>query len=164
MDNFILFFSAGLVFFLGWVCLARMDLATKRFTSDTEAASPDVIRVAFENPALAESVSTELDRFTEQNPSCRIVRYCGTVEEILKKLNEGAIDFGFLYDIGEMHSDVKYYRVPCASAGEETGTDAEGLPVYALCGSGNSLKALWSESPKRRPETEIFAKQLLHTA
>ncbi len=150
----LLLFGAVLVFMLagGWL-MGRLDqgLARRR----TPARCP-ALRIALEDPAVLDSITELLERFSADHPAWEIFLYYGDKAEILRQLEHKQVDFALV------------------SAGEEAGLHAGGAlrlkrgllsarnrTVRPLTEAAEPLESVWYESGEESPAMKNFETMLV---
>ena len=82
----------------GYLLMKKLDgiLAQNREnTAEQEKRSP-FLRIAFENPVMAASVSEGLREFSQKHPECRMLLFSGPADRIRRQLRNGEMDIGIL--------------------------------------------------------------------
>lgn len=154
---------AGLILVFGFYLMKRLDLfLDHNQTSLTICTESPMLRIAFENPSVIESISTLLEDFSKEHPTCEIHLFSGTTEDILKMLSKHEIDFCFVTMESKKELPVDWISVIIPLQQGCVISEAVNLPVMPIPMTDNKLKVLWIETDSNCQETKIFAKQLMH--
>lgn len=160
MREAILVCAVAAVLILGYFMIKKRKLFPEgNHSSAAEPFEMSVLRIAFEVPTLIPSVSEILEQFSKKNPDCELYLFFGPAEEILKKLEEKELDFGFVItgsasDLdGECRSVIAFFnQSPFMSEAVE-------LPVIPLGTEKVMTHIIWKTDDHNDNKTQ-FAEQL----
>jgi hypothetical protein len=160
MKDLILFCIIAAVCVSGYFLMKKLDLFLdnncRRLSESHEASA---LRIAFEIPAWAGSVSELLDGFSKENPDCKLYLFFGSAEEIKRKLAENELDFGFITAFSDGIVDDKYACVSIPISQNTMTAGTAGLPVISLGSREMITSAIWKDDNSSF-YGKVFAAQL----
>lgn len=96
--------AAALIVF-GYFLMKRLDYFLeenkRRISADIGGKPSDELRIAFENPAVASSVSEGLEALSKKYPDCKLYFFTGTAEQIHNALKTNCLDIGLVLSATE---------------------------------------------------------------
>lgn len=130
--------AAALIIF-GYFLMKRLDCFLeeneRRISADMVEKQSDGLRIAFENPAIASSVSESLETLCKKHPDCRMHFFTGTAEQIHNALKRNCLDIGFVLSVTEDNTTLPLSK-------KEYYSDVLGCSVELLEGDKRYIRVL----------------------
>ena len=136
--------AVAATFVFGYFLMKKLDVfleSNRRQVSDS--SDRPLLRLAFEDLLIVESVSSLLESFSKKNPDCKLHLFSGSAEEIMEKLTANELDFGFFITESICASDKECASVFIPLKQSSLISEAVGLPVEPLETEEAMVKIIW---------------------
>lgn len=95
MENMLLISLVVCIFIGGYVLMDKLDDILKKIHRET-GFQPSVLRIAYEDESILDSLSKAFQTFHQLNPECTLYLFRKEKNEIKKDIKKKKIDFGLL--------------------------------------------------------------------
>lgn len=124
-----------------------------------EASDASALTIAFEIPAMADSLSDVFVSFSAKKPDCELHLVTGRAEEILQKLSDGELDFCFITPDSVSIFNAEFISVSFPLRQGTLLSETAGLPVVPLESEPMMTRFFWKEE-ECHLNKKLFADQL----
>lgn len=158
MGDFVLICAVAAEFIFGYFIMKKVDVFLENNRRQISAL-PDAsaLRIAFEIPAMAESVTDLLESFSKKHPDCELLLFSGSMSEIEKKLEVKELDCGFI--LSEPQNLDEYESILVSIKPKSFVSNGIGLPIVPLVTKERTAKIVWRKNGNSR-EMNCFVRQL----
>lgn len=159
MRDAALLFSTALILTLGYFFVKKLDsfLENNHYMA-SDSRKDSVLRIAFENSMMTESIADLLEAFSKKKPKCEIQLFSGSSQKITDMLMNNELDFGCIAENSYLSNSM--YCV-CSVSFKLKGvrSDSTGLRISPLNEEKCKLNIIWLKNNLNK-NVNIFCEEL----
>lgn len=146
MQNVLLLLTVAVTFAFGWFLMGKLDhfLEMNHHMQELQLSSGEnTLRLGFCNPTAADSITNILEQYSKLYPDVSVRIFCGSEEELLKRLSAGKFNVLFFPGNAELPAHIHYNSKMISLNYTPVMMKYGGLPIEPVADSHISQKVLW---------------------
>lgn len=148
MQDFLLILIMLVAFIFGWFLMKKVDVFLEEWKrAQTGQHEPEgmCLRIGFENPFVADSISSALEQYSRQYPNSSVCLFQGDMKALLKKMEAYKLDIAILPEQADILSGKKYRSKKVILAPAPVIMKYGGLPIEPITDGNIAQTLVWRE-------------------